>query len=59
MIADACITSKKKIVAVDPGVFTTTLARKLIVPKDQQVDSRILAVVGSVNPNAKVQMENL
>lgn len=59
LIADACITSKKKIVAVDPGVFTTTLARKLIVPKDQQVDSRILAVVGSVNPNAKVQMENL
>lgn len=59
LIADACITSKRKIIAVDPGVFTTTLARKLIVPKDQQVNSRILAVVGSVNPNAKVQMENL
>lgn len=59
LIADACIAGGRKIIAVDPGVFTTTLARKLIVPKDKQEDSRILAVVGSVHPNARVQMEKL
>ena len=32
LIADAAITSKMKILAVDPGVFTATLARKLITP---------------------------
>ena len=32
LIADAVITSKLKVVAVDPGVFTATLARKLITP---------------------------
>ena len=32
LIADACITSKLNIIAVDPGVFTSTLARKLITP---------------------------
>ncbi|WBW49384.1 four-carbon acid sugar kinase family protein [Peptoniphilus equinus] len=59
LIADACIESGRNIVAVDPGVFTTTLARKLIVPRDKQVNSRILAVVGSVNPNARTQIEAL
>ena len=59
LIADACITSKLKIIAVDPGVFTSTLARKLITPSAKREKSKILAVVGTVHPNAKVQMENL
>lgn len=57
LIADAVITSKLKTVAVDPGVFTATLSRKLIVPAKKKEKNRILAVVGSVNPNTKVQME--
>lgn len=62
LIADAVITSGMKIVAVDPGVFTATLARKLIKPTEQvkeKAKTRILAVVGSVNSNTKDQMEEL
>lgn len=59
LIADAVITSKLKVVAVDPGVFTATLSRKLIVPNEKKEKNKILAVVGSVNPNTKVQMEEL
>lgn len=59
LIADAAITSKLKIVAVDPGVFTATLSRKLITPSQKKEKNRILAVVGSVNPNTKAQMEEL
>lgn len=59
LIADAVITSKLPIVAVDPGVFTATLSRKLIVPSQKKEKNKILAVVGSVNPNTKVQMEEL
>lgn len=59
LIADAVITSKLKTVAVDPGVFTATLSRKLIKPVEKKEKDKILAVVGSVNPNTKVQMEEL
>lgn len=59
LIADAVITSKLKVVAVDPGVFTATLSRKLIVPSQKKEKNKILAVVGSVNPNTTVQMEEL
>jgi uncharacterized protein YgbK (DUF1537 family) len=59
LIADAAITSGRKIVAVDPGVFTATLARKLITPSQKREKSKILAVVGSVNPNTRKQMEKL
>ncbi len=59
LIGDAVIESGLKIIAVDPGVFTATMARKLIKPKEDTVASRILAVVGSVNPNAKTQMAQL
>lgn len=58
LIADTVITSKLKFVAVDPGVFTATIARKLIVPTDK-VTKKILAVVGSVNPVTRMQMEEL
>lgn len=61
LIADAAITSKLKIIAVDPGVFTATLSRKLIVPneKKEKEKTKILAVVGSVHPNATAQIEEL
>lgn len=59
LIADAVITSGIKFAAVDPGVFTATVARKLIVPADKERKNKILAVVGSVNPVTKVQMEEL
>ena len=59
LIADAVIISKLKTVAVDPGVFTATLARKLIVPHKKKSKSKILAVVGSVNPHTQKQMEEL
>jgi uncharacterized protein YgbK (DUF1537 family) len=59
LIADAAITSGRKVVAVDPGVFTATLARKLITPSQKREKSKILAVVGSVNPNTRKQMEEL
>lgn len=59
LIADAVITSGLKFVAVDPGVFTATIARKLIVPVQKKEKTKILAVVGSVNPVTKGQMEEL
>lgn len=57
LIADACIESGEKIVAVDPGVFTATLARKLIKPRMERRANRILVVVGSVNSNTTAQLE--
>lgn len=57
LIADACIESGEKIVAVDPGVFTATLARKLIKPRMERRTNRILVVVGSVNSNTTAQLE--
>ena len=59
LIADAVITSGLKVVAVDPGVFTATLSRKQIMPAQKKEKNKILAVVGSVNPNTTVQMEEL
>ena len=59
LIADAAIESGKKIIAVDPGVFTATMARKLIAPKESRPSGLILAVVGSVHPNTRAQMEHL
>lgn len=59
LIADALITSGLKFIAVDPGPFTATVARKLIVPTDQKEKKKILAVVGSVNPVTRSQMEDL
>lgn len=59
LIADAVIESNLKIVAVDPGVFTATLSRKLITPTEKKEKNKILAVVGSVNPNTTKQMEEL
>lgn len=59
LIADAVITSGRKVIAVDPGVFTAALSRKLITPHSKHERRKILAVVGSVNPNTTAQMEEL
>ncbi|MEG1291980.1 MAG: nucleotide-binding domain containing protein, partial [Lachnospiraceae bacterium] len=59
LIADALITSKLKFVAVDPGAFTASFARKIMVPFEKRETKKILAVVGSVNPITKKQMEEL
>ena len=59
LIADAVITSGQKIVAVDPGVFTAALSRKLMKPSEKKEQNRILAVVGSVHPNTRMQIEEL
>jgi uncharacterized protein YgbK (DUF1537 family) len=58
VIADAVLEMGLKFVTVDPGPFTATMARRLIAPKTSGND-KILAVVGTVNPNAKIQMEYL
>lgn len=58
LIADAVLLSGRKVIAVDPGVFTATLARKCMPPKKRE-KNRILTVVGSVNSNTKDQMEEL
>lgn len=57
LCADAVIASGVPFVAVDPGVFTATVARKRIVPITQQVSRRILVAVGSVNAVTRVQVE--
>ncbi len=59
LIADACIISGIRFIAVDPGVFTATLSRKMITPRTGREKNRILVVVGSVNPNTTAQMEEL
>ena len=59
LISEAAIESGVKFIAVDPGAFTATLAQKLIVPADLHSSQKILVVMGSVNPVAKVQIENL
>ncbi len=57
LCADAVIASGVPFVAVDPGVFTATVARKTIVPAAQQASRRILVAVGSVNAVTRVQVE--
>lgn len=59
LIADAVITGGIKAIAVDPGVFTATLSRKLITPSEKKEKNRILVVVGSVHPSTTKQMEEL
>lgn len=59
LIADAVITSKQKVLAVDPGVFSATLSRKIITPHQRVVKNKILAVVGSVHPSTSAQYKEL
>lgn len=57
LVADAVIASGVAFVAVDPGVFTASVARKLVVPRQSGKNARVLAAVGSVNPVAARQAE--
>lgn len=59
LIADAVIDSGIPFVSVDPGSFTATITRKLVVPRSMKSRYKILATVGSVNPVAKKQMDEL
>jgi uncharacterized protein YgbK (DUF1537 family) len=59
LVADAIIESGVNFIAVDPGSFTATITRKLVIPRSQKSKYRILATVGSVNPVAKTQMDEL
>lgn len=56
-IADSVLLSGVSFAAVDPGVFTAALSRKLIEPQEHKKAQRILAVVGSVNAVARMQVE--
>lgn len=59
LIADAVLESGERFAAVDPGVFTAAVARKLIAPSKQSHPHRILVSVGSVNAVAQRQVERL
>jgi len=59
LIAEAVIESKVNFIAVDPGSFTAAITRKLVIPIAQKSKFKILATVGSVNPVAKTQMDEL
>ena len=59
LLSDSVIASGIKFIAVDPGAFIATLTQKMIIPGEARHSQKILTVVGSVNPVAKVQMENL
>ncbi len=59
LIADAVVASGIRALAVDPGAFTATLARKVLTPGAPRNTSRILVVVGSVHPATARQVETL
>jgi uncharacterized protein YgbK (DUF1537 family) len=59
LIADSVIDSGIPFISVDPGSFTATITRKLVIPRSLKSKYKILATVGSVNPVAKKQMDEL
>ncbi len=59
LIADSIMESGVRFICVDPGSFTATVARKLIIPNKHTRKYKILATVGSVNPVAGMQVEEL
>ena len=62
MIADAVLLSGIKFIAVDPGPFTATLARKVMRPKDVAAEAssfKIFGIVGGINPLISAQVEQL
>ena len=59
LIAEGVIESGVNFIAVDPGSFTATVTRKLIVPRKEVKDLKMLATVGSVNPVTKLQVDEL
>lgn len=59
LIADGIIESDVNFISVDPGSFTATIARKLVIPLSRKKKYKVLATVGSVNPVAKTQVDEL
>lgn len=61
MIADAVIASGIKCLAVDPGPFTATLARKVMHSADERAvhKHKILGILGLSTPMAAAQVEML
>ena len=62
LIADAVVLSKIKFLAVDPGPFTATLARKVMRTKSVATaasGAKIFGIVGGVNPLIAAQVEML
>ncbi|MBB2183804.1 four-carbon acid sugar kinase family protein [Lachnospiraceae bacterium MD1] len=59
LIADSVIESGVNFITVDPGSFTATITRKIVIPKSQKKKLKILATIGSVNPVAKTQLDEL
>jgi uncharacterized protein YgbK (DUF1537 family) len=59
LIAEAVAASRVPFIAVDPGVFTASLARAVIPVRQQQARRRrrILVTVGSVNQVARTQVD--
>ncbi|MCR5537439.1 MAG: four-carbon acid sugar kinase family protein [Succinivibrio sp.] len=62
LIADAVIASKIKFLAVDPGPFTATIARK-VMRSDAQThissNAKIFGIIGGINPFLGTQVEQL
>lgn len=58
-IAAAVIASKTKFVAVDPGVFTATIAKQLLKKPRTVATDKVLCVIGSVNGVAREQVKQL
>ncbi len=62
MIADALLQSKVKYLAVDPGPFTATIARKVMREGSSRTGyekPRILGLIGGSNPLVSAQVEQL
>ena len=59
LIAESGIESGIPFICADPGPFSATVVRKKIIPKERKKNMKILAVVGSVNPVARLQVEEL
>jgi uncharacterized protein YgbK (DUF1537 family) len=60
LIAEAVAASRVPFIAVDPGVFTAALAKRIISMSDiQRPKNKILVVVGSVNQVARTQVNYL
>lgn len=56
-IVRAVIDSQIEFIAVDPGNFTATMARQLIIPNSNKKEAKILATIGSINAVTRVQWD--
>lgn len=59
IIAEALIASEISYVTVDPGPFTTAVAKKVLHPRDTGSSGKILLTIGSVTHTTKMQLDEL